>query len=127
MNYMGARFTSDDRALASLLGEVGERGLFYLDDGSSKQSRAEAVGSALQVPVVAADLIVDRDRSPAAIEAELAALEAIARGGGSAVGIATAFPSTVEVISAWSRAAAGRGLAVVPASAMISRRDMVVR
>ena len=38
MNHMGARFTSDERALVPFLGEIGERGLFYLDDGSSPQS-----------------------------------------------------------------------------------------
>jgi polysaccharide deacetylase 2 family uncharacterized protein YibQ len=62
MNYMGARFTAEDRVLAPLLGEVGERGLYYLDDGSSPESRAASVGMALEVPVVTADAIVDADR-----------------------------------------------------------------
>ncbi len=40
VNYMGARFTSDDAALAPVLADIGKRGLLYLDDGSSARSRA---------------------------------------------------------------------------------------
>jgi polysaccharide deacetylase 2 family uncharacterized protein YibQ len=120
MNYMGARFTSDEQALVPFLGEIGERGLYYLDDGSSPQSRVGLVGDALQVPVLTADRIIDRVRSAAEIEAELVALEAIARTRGVAVGVATAFPVSVETVARWSRQAAERGIAVVPASAALA-------
>jgi polysaccharide deacetylase 2 family uncharacterized protein YibQ len=119
MNYMGARFTSDDKALLPFLGEIGRRGLFYLDDGSSPQSVADRVGEALAVPVVTADVILDRDRSPQAIERELAALESQARERGLAVGVASAFPASVEAVAGWAREAAGRGIVIIPASAAI--------
>jgi polysaccharide deacetylase 2 family uncharacterized protein YibQ len=119
MNYMGGRFLSDSKALAPFLGAVGERGLFYLDDGSSPQSLAAPVGAALQVPVVTADYIVDRVRAPQAIERELMALEAIARTKGIAVGVASAFPSTVETIARWADGATARGIVLVPASAAL--------
>jgi polysaccharide deacetylase 2 family uncharacterized protein YibQ len=119
MNYMGARFSGDDRALARLLGELGERGLFYLDDGSAPQSRASVVGEALQAPVLMADAILDRSRTAGAIERELAALEATARARGVAVGVASAFPISVETIASWAQAARKRGVAIVPASAAL--------
>ena len=40
MNHMGARFLQDERAVVPFLGEIGERGLFYLDDGTAPQSLA---------------------------------------------------------------------------------------
>jgi polysaccharide deacetylase 2 family uncharacterized protein YibQ len=120
MNYMGGRFTSDERALAPFLGEIGHRGLFYLDDGSSPESRAAAVGANLAVPVVTADLVLDRQRGEASIERELASLEAIARSRGLAVGVASAFPASVEALAGWARDAGERGIAVVPASAALA-------
>ena len=38
MNYMGARFSRDENALVPFLGEIGERGLYYLDDGTTSGS-----------------------------------------------------------------------------------------
>lgn len=119
MNYMGGRFTSDEKALGPVLGEIGARGLFYLDDGSSPQSRAAALGGTLQVPVVTADSIVDAERSPEAIERQLAGLEATARSRGVAVGVATAFPTTLKAVESWAKGAAERGIALVPATAAL--------
>jgi polysaccharide deacetylase 2 family uncharacterized protein YibQ len=119
MNYMGARFTTDEGALVPFLGEIGERGLYYLDDGSSPQSRAVAVAQSMQVPVALADRLLDRVRSPAQIERELDALEATARSRGYAVGVASAFPSSVETIARWAREAEARGVAIVPVSAAL--------
>ncbi len=117
MNHMGARFTADDRALLPFLGEIGERGLFYLDDGTSPRSQAEAVGANLRVPVLTAHRILDRSRSAADIERELNALEAAARANGLAIGVASAFPVSVETIARWAEAAESRGIFLVPASA----------
>jgi hypothetical protein len=119
MNHMGARFTADDTALLPFLGEIGERGLFFLDDGSSPRSRAEAIGEALRVPVVTADRVLDQNRGEADIESELAALEVVARTRGLAVGVASAFPISVATIARWVREVEARGIFVVPASAAI--------
>jgi polysaccharide deacetylase 2 family uncharacterized protein YibQ len=119
MNHMGARFSSDEHALVPFIGEIGERGLFYLDDGSSQQSLAAKIGTALAVPVLTADSILDRDRSPDAIERELMGLEAIAHARGVAIGVASAFPASVEAIARWVREAQARGIIIVPASAAL--------
>jgi polysaccharide deacetylase 2 family uncharacterized protein YibQ len=117
MNHMGSHFLSDERALVPFLGEIGARGLFYLDDGSVPDSLAAKVGTALAVPVVTADRVVDRDRTPDAMARELVALEAIARGRGVAVGVVSGFPASVDAIAAWAHDAQTRGIVIVPASA----------
>lgn len=120
MNHMGGSFTANERAMVPFIGEIGERGLFYLDDGSSMQSLAKKVGDALQVPVVTADRTLDLDRAPDGIERELAALEAIARTRGLAIGVASAFPDTVDTIARWVEQAKARGIVIVPASAALA-------
>jgi polysaccharide deacetylase 2 family uncharacterized protein YibQ len=119
MNHMGARFTADDTALLPFLGEIGERGLYYLDDGTSPRSQAATVGGALNVPVVTADLTLDRNRSAGDIEQQLKELETIARTRGLAVGVASAFPTSVETIARWVDDVESRGIVVVPASAAL--------
>jgi polysaccharide deacetylase 2 family uncharacterized protein YibQ len=122
MNHMGARFTSDEKALVPFLGEIGERGLFYLDDGSSSQSLAASIGKALAVPVLTADRVVDEDRSPEAIVKQLMALEAIAHARGVAIGVASAFPASIEAIARWANDAQARGIVIVPASGAINSK-----
>jgi polysaccharide deacetylase 2 family uncharacterized protein YibQ len=119
MNHMGGRFVQEERAMVPFLGEIGERGLFYLDDGSSSGDLANKIGEALRVPVVTADRALDHVRSRAAIESELAELEAIARARGLAIGIASAFPVSVEAIARWARDAQSRGIIIIPASAAV--------
>jgi polysaccharide deacetylase 2 family uncharacterized protein YibQ len=121
MNYMGARFLADQQATRSLLEELVARGIFFLDDGSSGQSTAAAVGGAIRAPVVTADLTIDKQRSSRQIEKQLENLEQIARNKGVAVGIASAFPTTVRTLAAWIPLARERGVALVPASAALSR------
>jgi polysaccharide deacetylase 2 family uncharacterized protein YibQ len=70
--------------------------------------------------VVTADLVLDRQRGEAAIERELASLEAIARSRGLAVGVASAFPASVEALANWAREARGRGIVIVPATAALT-------
>lgn len=121
MNYMGARFLADRRATRSLLEELAGRGVFFLDDGTSGQSTAAVTGREIKVPVVTADLIIDKQRSSRQIEMQLEILEKIARTKGIAIGVASAFPTTVRTLAAWIPLARERGIALVPASAALSK------
>jgi polysaccharide deacetylase 2 family uncharacterized protein YibQ len=117
-NYLGARFTSDADKLEPVLDEIGRRGLLYLDDGSSGASLADKLSEGV-VPFGRADVILDADTDPTAIDARLKQLEAIARERGYAIGSATAFPETIERIAAFAKDAAEHGVALVPVSALI--------
>ena len=121
VNYMGARFTGEPQAMAPIMAEIGQRGLLYLDDGSSARSIAETAAAGV-APFVRADLILDADLSTAAIDARLRQLQAIAKQRGYAVATGTAFPMTVERVAAFVRAAADRGIAIVPISALVAGR-----
>lgn len=122
INYMGARFTGEADAMAPVMTEVGRRGLLYLDDGSSLRSAAAETAAGV-TPFVQADLVLDADLSAAAIDQKLRQLQAIATERGFAVATGTAFPMTVERVAAFVRAAADRGIAIVPVSALVAGRS----
>ena len=120
MNYRGGAFQADADALAPVLAELRDRGLMYLDDGSSGQSRARRVAAEARAPFAGADLVLDARRQPAAIAGQLERLEELARGTGRAIGIASAFPESVAAIATWIESAESRGFEIVPVSALAS-------
>ena len=117
-NYMGARFTSTEAALAPVLKEVSRRGLVYVDDGSSPRSLAGQIAGANNLPFAKAEILLDAVTTTAHIDRALARLEALAREHGSAVGMASALPASIERIAQWAKAAEGRGIVLVPITAV---------
>ena len=117
-NYMGARFTSTEVALAPVLKEVSRRGLIYVDDGSSPRSLAGQISGANSLPFAQAEIQIDAVTATAHIDRALVRLEALAREHGSAVGVASALPGSIERIAQWAKAAEGRGIVLVPITAV---------
>ena len=117
-NFMGARFTSFEPALAPILREVSSRGLIYFDDGSSPRSVAGQIAGANGVPFAKADVTLDSVASPAHIDKALTRLEATARQHGVAVGVASALPATIARIAQWAKALESRGFVLVPITAI---------
>lgn len=122
MNYMGARFTGETDAMAPVMAELGQRGLLYLDDGSSARSKAAELAGGV-TPFLRADLILDADLSSGAIDDRLRQLQAIARERGYAIATATAFPLSVERIAAFAKTAADKGIAIVPLTGILPGRS----
>jgi polysaccharide deacetylase 2 family uncharacterized protein YibQ len=119
-NFLGAKFTADQGAFAPVLGEIAARGLLYVDDGSSPRSLTRDEAAGLNLRAAVADVVIDADQSPQAIEAALLKLEALARANGAAIGIATALPISLEHIGRWTASLEARGLALTPLSSVAS-------
>lgn len=114
-NFMGARFTASDHALAPVLRELSKRGLIYVDDGSSPRSQAGQIAGANKLPYAKAEVIIDATPSAAEIDNALRRLETLARGsGGVVVGYSSALPASIDRIAKWAKAAQGRGIVLVP-------------
>ncbi|MEA2987863.1 MAG: uncharacterized protein QOG83_574 [Alphaproteobacteria bacterium] len=120
-NFMGARFTASEQALAPVLRETAKRGLLYLDDGSSSRSLASQIAGANNLAFTKADVVLDTVPAPADVDRALARLEALARDRGVAVGIASALPVSIDRIARWAKAAESRGVLVVPITAAVAR------
>ncbi len=122
MNYLGGRFTADVPALYEAMGEISRRGLLYLDDGASPQSRASGVARKLGAAFGQVDVILDDAGKTQGMEAALARLETLARDRGAAIGFVNATPASVARIARFARDLERRGIALAPVSATLSAR-----
>ncbi|UUP17506.1 hypothetical protein NTH_01974 [Nitratireductor thuwali] len=118
MNYMGARFTADADAMDLLMEELGQRGLAFLDDGTSARSLADTLAPRKGVPFAAGDTVIDGAQERGAILKKLDELERIARARGHAVGTGSALDVTIETVAAWAAEVRARGIELVPVSAV---------
>ncbi|MGY5804921.1 divergent polysaccharide deacetylase family protein [Rhizobium sp. LEGMi12c] len=118
MNYLGGRFLANPGVMEPVLRDIGKRGLLFLDDGSSAQSKSGTLAKTLDVPHAFADVQLDGELQQDAILRKLDELERIARRNGSAIGVASAFDESVDAISKWSEEAAMRGVEIVAVSAL---------
>jgi polysaccharide deacetylase 2 family uncharacterized protein YibQ len=120
-NYMGARFTAAEQALGPVMRDAGKRGLIYVDDGTSARSLTSQIAGASNMPFAKANIVLDAVPTPIEIDNALGRLEAMARERGVAIGVATALPASIDRIAQWAKAAAGRGIVLVPVSAVASK------
>ncbi|TWA27990.1 divergent polysaccharide deacetylase [Sinorhizobium medicae] len=119
MNYLGGRFLSNADALEPVMRDLGKRGLLFLDDGTSAQSLSGTLAGAFDVPHGFADVVLDSELSRSTILRRLDDLERIARKGGTAIGVASAFDESVTSIAEWIEEAGGRGIEVVGVAALV--------
>ncbi len=113
-NYLGDRFVASDAGTSAFLGILRQKGLAFMDDGTARR-RPGAWARA------SADRVIDQQQTPAAIVAQLNALEALAKSRGAALGTGFSYPVTVEAAARWTAGLEARGLQLAPASAMTQR------
>ncbi|MFP1630758.1 divergent polysaccharide deacetylase family protein [Zhengella sp. ZM62] len=118
MNYMGARFMGDEKAMQPVMADLAARGLMFLDDGSYARSLAPQMAARERMPFAGGDMIIDQVQDRAEVLRKLDELEAAARAGGSAIGIGSAFDVTVDTVANWVAEARRRGVEIVPVSAL---------
>jgi polysaccharide deacetylase 2 family uncharacterized protein YibQ len=109
-NMMGSAFTENAAALRPVLAAIGARDLAFLDARASARSVAGSTARGLSVPVAVNDRFLDENGS---IDTNLAALEALARRRGHAIGYARPLPETVAAIAAWTDTLDEKGIILV--------------
>ena len=120
-NFLGGRFLTREADLAPVMREIAGRGLLFFDDGTATQSLASPLAAAVGVPAARADVVLDANAQPDAIEAALKRLEAVARAKGFAIGYAAGLPGAMEPVARFARGLERRGVALVPLSALAAR------
>jgi polysaccharide deacetylase 2 family uncharacterized protein YibQ len=118
-NFLGARFTADEAALSPVLKDLAERGLIFVDDGSSARSITAIVGPSLNLAVRRADIVIDAAPDGAKIDEALQRLETLARENGLATASGSALPVTLEHLSRWFESLGGRGIDLVPVTSTL--------
>lgn len=122
VNYMGSRYLSMPRAIKPFLVELKQRGVLFLEDGSMALSATEGTARAMQLPIKRAKVVIDADPNPQAIMAALTLLEEEATGTGFAIGTGTGLDVTIDTVKEWAKAAAERGIILVPMTASYKGR-----
>jgi polysaccharide deacetylase 2 family uncharacterized protein YibQ len=115
-NYLGARLTATETSFAPVLKDVARRGLIYFDDAASARSVAAQIAGANNVAFAKADVVIDAVPTAAEIAKAMTRLEVMARANGTAVGVASALPVSIERIAQWAKTAKGRGFVLIPIS-----------
>lgn len=118
-NLMGAKFGASTESYAPVLEEIKARGLLFLDDGGASDSAGGKIAGALGLDYATANIQIDALPGGDDIAKALARLEAIAKEGGTAIGVADAKPETIKQVAAWAEQLQGRGLVLIPVSAAI--------
>ena len=121
-NHMGSAFTRDAEGMRAVLGELKRRGLMFLDSRTIASSVAGTLAEEMGVAHATRDVFLDNQRDVAAIRAQLAKAEEIARETGSAVAIGHPYDATIQALSAWLPSLADKNIALVPISALAKGR-----
>jgi hypothetical protein len=119
-NLLGSRFITDADALEPVMTDLARRGLMFFDDGSSQHSVAPDVAKRVGEPFAQAATTIDVIQTGMEIDQRLSELETRARLSGSAAGAGFLYPVTLDRLSVWAKGLPGRGIALVPASAIVT-------
>jgi uncharacterized protein len=122
VNYMGGRFLAMPKAITPVLNELNSRGIPFLEDGSLALSSTEKAAKPMRAKVKRAQVVIDANPSEEAITAALTQLEEQATGTGFAIGTGTGLDVTIETVREWAKAAAERGIILVPMTAAFKGR-----
>ncbi len=121
-NHMGSKFTADAQGMAPVIAELRARGLLFLNSRTTSDSIGYRLAAVEGLPRAARDVFLDDNLAPAAIARQLVEVERVARRLGSAIAIATPTPTTLAALRPWLRSLAGKGIVLVPLSAVVRHR-----
>jgi polysaccharide deacetylase 2 family uncharacterized protein YibQ len=120
-NHMGSGITFDRSAMGAVLEVVSERGLFFIDSRTSKDTVVYELALSLGIPAAERHVFLDADPEPVAIRYQFRRLLQLARQRGSAIAIGHPHPNTVSVLASEVPAALEQGYRFVPASYLLDR------
>ncbi|MFP4538377.1 MAG: divergent polysaccharide deacetylase family protein [Dichotomicrobium sp.] len=119
-NYLGGKFASAPGAFAPMLMELKARDLLYVDDSKAANDTTRQLARQVSLAYSVADVVIDRNKSPEAIEKALVELESEAKENGSAIAIGHAHSTTLAALEDWMKSLNGKGLALVPIDELVT-------
>jgi polysaccharide deacetylase 2 family uncharacterized protein YibQ len=120
-NHMGSLLSSEEGPMNTVLGVIGERGLFFLDSRTSAGSVGYKVATELGIPAAERQIFLDDDPGPEAIRAQFERLLDLARSRGAAIAIGHPHPATLAVLVSEVPKAKAAGYDFVPVSYLLTR------
>lgn len=118
-NFMGAKFTSKEKAIAPILDELQKRGLYYVENGVLHRSKVSEISKRMNLGYSKVDVIIDEKKTIENIENSLERIEKIATTTGMAFAIGSNIPATIKHVKAWANTLEAKGYQLVPVSVKI--------
>jgi len=127
VNSQGSKYLASIKDMDVLFGAVQARGLYFMDNGQSDQSVARDAARANGTAFIRAEMQIDQTPTAGSIDQQLAELEKQAQQKGVAIGVATAYPITLQRLKDWALTLEQKGLVLVPTSALTSVEKTALR
>jgi polysaccharide deacetylase 2 family uncharacterized protein YibQ len=115
---MGGKMLQSKASLKAILEDVKARGLLYIGESNNSHTTARQLAREISLRFGTAEVMIDANPSPEAIDKALTRLVTIARQRGSAIGIGAATAVTVQQVHEWSESLAAQGITLVPVGAL---------
>lgn len=122
-NHMGSSFTRDSAGMHTVMRDLKNRNLFFLDSKTAPDSVAEDAARKAGVPTTHRDVFLDHFEDRARVEKALAQVERIASHGGSAVAIGHPKDVTLEALEKWIPTLEKKGFRLISMQDMIALRE----
>lgn len=125
MGYVGVvasapgRFVASPPSVEPVAKELAMRGLFAVETSRSEAPAFAEQAQNAGLPYVKADVAIDAQESPDAIDDRLLDLERLAASRGFAVAMMGATPAAVDRVAAWAPTLEGKGFVLAPLSAIV--------
>jgi polysaccharide deacetylase 2 family uncharacterized protein YibQ len=97
-NHMGSLLTEDRLAMSTVMNEVGQHPLYFVDSRTTANTVAQRVAELQGIPTLARDVFLDHVISYRAIHLQFMRLIDIARKNGTAIAIGHPHPETLQYL-----------------------------
>ncbi len=101
-HHMGSLFSEDFIKMKYVLDEIKKYDLYYVDSRTTNLTAAFKVAKALGVPAAEKSLFIDNDLSRKTLDYQMERLLSMARGAGSAIGIAHPHRETIDILKKYT-------------------------
>ncbi|HVT18809.1 MAG TPA: divergent polysaccharide deacetylase family protein [Thermoanaerobaculia bacterium] len=120
-NHMGSSLSADAGSMATILGALRARGLYFLDSRTSSRSVGYRLATALGIPAAERQVFLDDDQRPEAISAQFHHLLDLARDRGEAIAIGHPHSATLAALAGEVPRAMALGYRFVLVSSLLDR------
>ena len=121
INLDGSKFISHENAVYSIMREVKNRGLLYMDHNSQTANTPYKISQELKLEYTQGTMVIDEIKNKQAIDQALKRLEETAQQQGSAIGVASALPLSIQRLNEWTSNLKQRGITLVPLTHMVAQ------
>lgn len=118
-NHQGSKFTSSAEPMRTVLGQLHDRGLFFVDSVTAASSVAYTLAKELGVPTARRHVFLDNESDPGYIRRQFSVLFERAEKRGDAIGICHFRNNTAKILAEVLPELDARGIELVPVSELL--------